>query len=45
MLPKATDFRSIAGRGVEATVDGTPVAVGGPALLRERQLDDPADAR
>src|SRR4029453_5384384 len=29
------DFRSLTGRGVEATVDGVPLAVGGPALLRE----------
>jgi Cu2+-exporting ATPase len=40
-LPKASGFRSITGRGVEATVDGEPVAVGGPALLRERRLDEP----
>ncbi len=35
-LPDATDFRSLTGRGVEATVDGVRYAVGGPALLRER---------
>jgi P-type Cu2+ transporter len=40
-LPPARDFRSITGRGVEATVDGTRVAVGGPALLRERNLTMP----
>jgi Cu2+-exporting ATPase len=40
-LPAARDFRSITGRGVEATVDGTRVAVGGPALLRERNLSVP----
>ena len=34
----ATDFRSITGRGVEATIDGQAYAVGGPALLRERSL-------
>jgi len=34
----ATDFRSITGRGVEATVDGRSYALGGPALLRERSL-------
>jgi Cu2+-exporting ATPase len=39
----AVDFRSIVGRGVEATVDGERYAVGGPALLRERQLDEPAE--
>ncbi|HZA78437.1 MAG TPA: HAD-IC family P-type ATPase, partial [Acidimicrobiales bacterium] len=38
----ARDFRSITGRGVEATIDGTAYAVGGPALLRERGLDVPA---
>ncbi len=42
---KATDFRSITGRGVEATVDGIRYAVGGPALLRERRLDVPEELR
>jgi len=37
----ATEFRSITGRGVEATVDGARYAVGGPALLRERSLVEP----
>ena len=37
----ATDFRSITGRGVEATVDGDRYAVGGHALLRERNLGEP----
>jgi Cu2+-exporting ATPase len=37
----ASDFRSITGRGVEATVDGDRYAVGGPALLRERSLPEP----
>jgi P-type Cu2+ transporter len=40
---RAADFRSITGRGVEATIDGTRYAVGGPALLRERDLALPAD--
>jgi P-type Cu2+ transporter len=35
-VPAASDFRAMTGRGVEATVDGATVAVGGPALLRER---------
>ena len=39
----AGEFRSLTGRGVEATIDGTAFAVGGPALLRERHLDVPAD--
>src|SRR5207249_2831671 len=34
----AGDFRSLTGRGVEATIDGERYAVGGPALLRERGL-------
>ena len=32
----ADGFRSLTGRGVEATVEGIAYAVGGPALLRER---------
>jgi Cu2+-exporting ATPase len=35
-IPPASGFRSSTGRGVEATVDGVVLAVGGPALLRER---------
>ncbi|HEX2152494.1 MAG TPA: copper-translocating P-type ATPase [Acidimicrobiia bacterium] len=42
-LPPATAFRTMSGRGVEAQVDGTRVAVGGPALLDERGVDVPAD--
>lgn len=41
-LPSATGFRSITGRGVEASVSGAPVAVGGPALLRERSVEVPS---
>jgi len=40
-LAQASEFRSITGRGVEATIDGQRYAVGGPALLRERHLDEP----
>ena len=40
-VARASGFRSITGRGVEATIDGQPYAVGGPALLRERQLSEP----
>jgi P-type Cu2+ transporter len=43
--PRATGFRSLTGRGVEATVDGQPAAVGGPALLRQRGLGEPAALR
>jgi Cu2+-exporting ATPase len=44
-VPTATGFRAVTGRGVEADVNGAAVAVGGPALLRERRLDEPADLR
>jgi len=40
-LPQARDFRSMTGRGVEAAIDGRRLAVGGPALLRERSLEIP----
>ncbi|HET8601234.1 MAG TPA: heavy metal translocating P-type ATPase, partial [Segeticoccus sp.] len=40
-LPTASGFSSMTGRGVEAVVDGGPVAVGGPALLRERGITVP----
>lgn len=40
-VPRATDFKSMSGRGVEATVNGSRVAVGGPTLLRERGLEEP----
>jgi P-type Cu2+ transporter len=39
---KASDFRSLTGRGVEAVVDGAHVSVGGPALLRESGVQVPA---
>ena len=42
-IPNASDFRALPGRGVEAVVDGTPVEVGGPALLRERAIDMPTE--
>src|SRR5688572_13829714 len=41
----ATGFRSITGRGVEATIDERRYAVGGPALLRERRLSEPEELR
>ncbi|MCO7275508.1 heavy metal translocating P-type ATPase [Cellulosimicrobium cellulans] len=47
-VPQATDFRSLTAVGVEATVPTAGgmrrVAVGGPALLRERGLDPLPDA-
>ena len=44
-IPVARDFRAMSGRGVEASLDGTHVAVGGPSLLRERNLDVPQELR
>lgn len=44
-LARAEDFRSITGRGVEATIDGTTHAVGGPSLLRQRELAVPESLR
>jgi P-type Cu2+ transporter len=41
--PRALDFRSHTGRGVEAVVDSRRYAVGGPALLRERGLTEPPE--
>ena len=40
-IARASEFRSITGRGVEATVDGQVYALGGPALVRERSLTVP----
>jgi Cu2+-exporting ATPase len=40
-VPAASGFHSMSGRGVEATVAGQAVAVGGPALLNERQVEVP----
>jgi Cu2+-exporting ATPase len=37
-LAVASEFKAISGRGVEAVIDGHHYAVGGPALLRERDL-------
>jgi Cu2+-exporting ATPase len=41
----ATDFHSMTGRGVSATIDGQRVAIGGPSLLRELDLTPPAELR
>jgi Cu2+-exporting ATPase len=40
---RAGDFRSLTGRGVQATIDGTRYAVGGPALLRELDVATSGD--
>ncbi|WP_091672744.1 heavy metal translocating P-type ATPase [Micromonospora auratinigra] len=45
LAAEARDFRSLTGRGVRATVDGTDWAVGGPALLRELGVDVPEPLR
>ncbi|WP_427890137.1 copper-translocating P-type ATPase [Kribbella sp. GL6] len=37
----ASEFRSLTGRGVQAVVDGSEVAVGGPAYLRENGIAEP----
>ena len=42
-VPQATDFRSMAGRGVEARVNGRSLAVGGPKLMGERHAEIPSD--
>jgi Cu2+-exporting ATPase len=42
-VPTASGFRALPGRGVEAVVNGTLIQVGGPALLRERGIDAPAE--
>ena len=39
----ATEFRSITGRGVEASIDGELHAVGGPNMVRERALTEPEE--
>jgi P-type Cu2+ transporter len=44
-VPPASDFRAMSGRGVEASLNGKPVAVGGPSLLRERKINVPAELR
>ncbi|MCU1356744.1 MAG: heavy metal translocating P-type ATPase [Acidimicrobiales bacterium] len=41
-VPAATDFRSLTGRGVQASIDGVDLAVGGPALLRHLGVAEPS---
>ncbi|MEO6988888.1 MAG: heavy metal translocating P-type ATPase, partial [Aquihabitans sp.] len=40
-VASATGFRSLTGRGVEATIDGVDYWVGGPAMLNEASLTVP----
>ncbi|WP_432397696.1 heavy metal translocating P-type ATPase [Pseudarthrobacter sp. L19] len=42
-VPAARDFTSLTGRGVRADVGGRRLHVGGPALLKELGLEEPAD--
>ena len=42
-VPSATGFSSMTGRGVSAQVDGRRVQVGGPSLLRELAVTEPAE--
>ncbi|TDC35011.1 heavy metal translocating P-type ATPase [Kribbella albertanoniae] len=42
---KASEFKSLTGRGVQATVEGATYAVGGPALLRELDATVPSGLR
>jgi Cu2+-exporting ATPase len=42
-LTSAVEFESMAGRGARATVDGQAVAVGGPRLLAELEIESPLD--
>jgi P-type Cu2+ transporter len=44
-VPPAADFRSMTARGVEATVEGRRLAVGGPTLLQENGAELPAGLR
>jgi P-type Cu2+ transporter len=41
--PRASGFRSLTGRGVQAIVDSRQYAVGGPALLRELDATVPGE--
>src|SRR5699024_8885906 len=43
MALRGSDFRTAAGRGVRATVDGDDIMVGGPHVLHELDLAIPAD--
>ena len=42
-LVGAANFRSLRGRGVEASVNGDSYSLGGPALLRERGMTEPSE--
>jgi len=44
-IATGSGFRSLPGRGVEATIDGAPYTVAGPALLRELPVTIPESLR
>ena len=44
-VPRASEFKSMTARGVEATIDGRTLAVGGPKLLAERNAAIPEGLR
>jgi Cu2+-exporting ATPase len=40
---RATEFKAMTGRGVEASIDGRRIALGGPSLMRERGVSIPEE--
>jgi len=40
-VPTATDLTALTGRGVQGTIDGHQISVGGPALLEHLDADEP----
>jgi P-type Cu2+ transporter len=42
-VPAARNFQALPGKGVRAVIDGRELKVGGPALLRELEMDPPAE--
>ncbi|MFO8033717.1 MAG: heavy metal translocating P-type ATPase [Candidatus Bipolaricaulota bacterium] len=44
-LPAAEEFRAVPGRGVQATVEGRALKVGGPALLEELDAEPPKELK
>ena len=44
-IPRADGFQAIPGHGVEATVEGRQLSVGGPNLLQRLQVTPPAEFR
>ncbi|MCF8111401.1 MAG: heavy metal translocating P-type ATPase [Desulfobacteraceae bacterium] len=44
-VPAAQNFQAVSGHGVEATVEGRKLKVGGPALLRKFEIEPSEDIR